>query len=416
MERELRVAADMEGQAVEVGRLWARVRAGKESASFEYEPRWLAHPRAFSLDPELPLGPGLFHTSRPLFNAFSDPAPDRWGQTLMRRAERAGARREGRTPRTFFAVDFLVRVDDETRLGALRFREGAEGPFLSEGPTRVPPLVDLPKLLSATARIVDDRETDADLLLLLAPGTSLGGARPKASVRGRDGRLLIAKFPRKDDDWPVTRWEAVALSLAERAGIQVPSWRLELVAKRPVLLLRRFDRRKHARVAFQSALTAVGADDAEAHSYLEIVDALRRGGSEVDADARQLWRRVVFNVLVSNTDDHLRNHGFLRDDAGWRLAPAYDMNPVPVDVRPRVHALAVDETETEASMETVMSTAPSFGIARAADARAVAREVGKAVAGWRDVAKKHSLRAREIERMESAFEHQDARAVAKGAR
>ncbi len=414
MERELLVFVDLGGRTVPVGRLWARTRTGKESASFEYDPAWLGRRGAFGLDPELPPARGRFHTSRPLFNAFTDPAPERWGQTLMRRHERARARREKRHPRTLLSVDFLTLVDDETRLGALRFKDAGGDGFLSATGTRVPPLLELPRLLSATSRIIEDKESDDDLLLVLAPGTSLGGARPKASVRDRDGHLLVAKFPRKDDEWPVTRWEAATLALAEKAGLEVPARRLEIVARKPVLMLRRFDRRGAGRAPFMSALTAVGGGESEPRSYLELVDVLRREGAEVEVDLRQLWRRVVFNVLVSNTDDHLRNHGFLREEAGWRLAPAYDLNPMPTDVRPRVHALAIDEVEAAASMETVFAVAPAFGIARRTDARAIAREVAAAVGRWREVAKACGIGGREIERMESAFEHDDAK-VAGGA-
>jgi serine/threonine-protein kinase HipA len=337
----------------------------------------------------------------------------RWGQTLLRRNERARARQEKRQPRTLFTVDFLTLVDDETRLGALRFKDAGGEPYLSATSKRVPPVLELPRLLSATARIIDQRETDEDLLLVLAPGTSLGGARPKASVRDRDGQLLVAKFPRKDDEWSVTRWEATALALAKRAGIDVPVWRLEAVLKKPVLMLRRFDRRAAVRIPFMSALTAVQGSDNEARSYLDIVDAIRRGGSQVDADLRQLWRRVVFNVLVSNTDDHLRNHGLLRDGdkAGWRLAPAYDLNPMPIDVRPRVHALAIDESETTASLETALAVASAFGIAKLAEARSIAREVGAAVARWRAVADAQGIGRTEIERLASAFEHEDLEAA-----
>ena len=418
MERELLVYVNLAGSAVLAGRLWARARGAKESASFEYDAGWLRRHDAFGLDPELPPARGQFHTSRPLFNGFTDPAPDRWGQTLMRRNERARARQEKRQPRTLLTVDFLTLVDDETRLGALRFKDaGGDDAYLSATGRRVPPVLELPRLLSATGRIIDQRETDEDLLLVLAPGTSLGGARPKATVRDRDGHLLVAKFPRKDDEWSVTRWEATALALAKRAGIAVPAWRLEAVLKKPVLMLRRFDRGAAERIPFMSALTAVQGSDNEARSYLDIVSAIRRGGSQVDADLRQLWRRVVFNVLVSNTDDHLRNHGLLRDGdghgyaTGWRLSPAYDLNPMPIDVRPRVHALAIDESDTTASLETVLAVAPAFGIAKLAEARSIAKEVGAAVARWRTAAAAHGIGRAEIERMASAFEHDDLEAA-----
>ncbi len=193
MERELIVYIDIAGKPVIVGRLWARARGNKESASFEYAASWLSARESFSVDPELPLGRGQFHTTRPLFNAFTDPVPDRWGQTLMRRNERVRARSEKRQPRTLLSIDFLALVDDETRLGALRFKESEGDAFLSSTGRRVPPVLALPRLLSATTRILADTETDEDLQLVLAPGTSLGGARPKATVRDKEGQLVVAK-------------------------------------------------------------------------------------------------------------------------------------------------------------------------------------------------------------------------------
>jgi serine/threonine-protein kinase HipA len=412
VEREIEVHVDRSGTPVSAGRLWSRVRGGQETASFEYDAAWLERSDAFALDPELPLGRGPFHTHRPLFNAFVDPSPDRWGQNLLRRDERRRARREGRAPRTLFAIDFLLRVHDETRLGALRFREGG-GDFLSSADRPVPPLVGLGRLLSATARTIDERESAEDLALLLAPGTSLGGARPKASVRGRDGALLVAKFPRKDDDWPVPRWEATALALAAAAGIDVPAWRLATTLRQPVVLLRRFDRDGPLRIPFMSALTALGASEFEPHSYLEIAEFVRREGAEADRDLRQLWRRLVFNILISNGDDHLRNHGFLRAARGWRLAPAYDLNPTPVDVRPRALALAVDESDRAASLDTARSAAAQFGMT-AAQARSAAAEVGAAVTRWRIVAARQGLGRRHQDRMASAFEHDDLRAALRG--
>ncbi len=248
---------------------------------------------------------------------------------------------------------------------------------------------------------------------ILAPGTSLGGARPKASVRDKDGHLLIAKFPRKDDEWPVTRWEAATMALAEAAGVEVSPWRLQLVLKRPVLMARRFDRREGQRIPYMSALTALDASDNETRSYLEIAEFLRREGSRVNEDLHQLWRRIVFNMLVSNTDDHLRNHGFLRDAKGWRLAPAYDLNPVPTDVKPRIHALAIDEIDGTASLDTAFQIAPMFGMTEK-NARAIAAEVGSAVAGWRDAAARFGITSDKVERMSSAFDHEDLERFSSG--
>lgn len=411
MEREVLVSVDLAGTPTRVGRLWVRARGdGIESCSFEYERAWLGRRAAFALDPELPLTAGQFHTQRPLFNAFTDPSPDRWGQTLLRRYERFRAKTEGRKPRALLAIDFLTLVDDETRLGALRLQEREGGPFIHDGGKRVPPLLHLPRLLAATGRIVEDKESAEDLQLVLAPGTSLGGARPKASVRDSDGALFIAKFPKKDDDWPVTRWEAATLALADAAGISVPLWRLESVLRKPVLLLQRFDREGATRVPFMSALTALGASDNEEHSYLELVDVLRREGAAVEADLRQLWRRLVFNLLVSNTDDHLRNHGFLRAGAGWRLAPAYDLNPMPTDVRPRMHALALDESDHAAPFEAVLASSQFFGLPEKS-ARQIAREVARVVKTWRKAVDRAGLKPKELERMESAFEHDDLTAA-----
>lgn len=414
MERELVVHLARDGTDTIVGRLWTRDRAGKESSSFEYDPGWLSRRDAFALDPELPLARAPAHSARALFNVFADTAPDRWGQMLMRRHERARARREGKQPRTMLESDFLVLVDDETRLGALRIQTAGQEGFLWSTGRRVPPLLELPKLLSAASRIAEDRETDDDLQLVLAPGTSLGGARPKASVRDNDEHLLVAKFPRKDDEWPVTRWEATTLALARSAGIAVPEARLHLVAKRPVIMIRRFDRTAKGRLAFMSALTALSATDHEQRSYLELAEVIRKAGSATTEDLGELWRRIVFNILVSNTDDHLRNHGFLRDDGGWRLAPAFDLNPVPVDVKPRVHALAIDEGDATGSLELAFAVAPQFGLSKPAQARAIARDVGNTVKRWRRVAATHGLTADQMDRMESAFEHDDLELAVRG--
>jgi len=214
MDREALVYADLDGRPHLVGRLWARARKDKESATFEYDKTWREHKERFSLEPALKLGPGPFHTAAdmPMFGAIGDSAPDRWGRALMRRMERKQAEREGRVPRTLWEMDFLLLVDDEARPGALRFAEREEGPFLREaGAKRIPPIVELPKLLAAAQRVIDEKETDEDLRLLLAPGSSLGGARPKASVREKNGSLAIAKFPRKDDQVNTVVWEAVAL-------------------------------------------------------------------------------------------------------------------------------------------------------------------------------------------------------------
>jgi len=417
MDREVLVYVDLQGTPHLVGRLWARMRKERESATFEYDKNWLAHPERFSLEPALKLGPGPFHTpsDKPLFGAIGDSAPDRWGRVLMRSAERRRAEREGQTPRTVREIDYLLLVDDEARQGALRFAEREGGPFLAEqAATKIPPLIELPRLLSAAEHVVEDKDSDEDLRLLLAPGSSLGGARPKASVRDRDGHLAIAKFPNKGDEVNTVVWEAVALTLAEKAGIPVPAWRVESIAEKPVLLLRRFDREGGTRVPFLSAMSMLDAKDNEARSYLEFVDILRQHGAAAKQDMHALWRRIVFSILISNTDDHLRNHGFLwAGPTGWRLSPAYDLNPVPTDIKPRVLSTAIDLEDGTASLKLAYDVASYFELT-AGEARAIAREVGNAVASWRKVADRLGLNKNEIDRMASAFEHDDLKTALDG--
>ena len=329
----------------------------------------------------------------------------------MRRMERRRAEREGGgPPRTLQEIDYLLLVDDEARQGALRFAEREGGPFLrEEGIKRIPPLVELPKLLAAAEHVLEDKDTEEDLRLLFAPGSSLGGARPKASVIEKDGQLAIAKFPRRDDEINTVVWEAVALALAKKAGIEVPAGRVETVANKPVLLLRRFDRDGARRIPFLSAMSMLGSKDNETRSYLEIVDALRQHGATPKADMEALWRRVVFNILISNTDDHMRNHGFLyAGQEGWRLSPAYDLNPVPTDIKPRILATAINEEDNTASLALAMVVAGYFDL-DAGKAREVAAQVGKATAKWRDEAARHGLGKSEIDRMASAFEHEDSK-------
>ncbi len=411
MDTEVLVYVDLDGVAHLSGRLWARLRKNKETASFEYDSAWLRHPARFSLEPALVLGGGAFHTpaDMPMFGAVGDSAPDRWGRALMRRRARRQAERRGQAVRFLREIDYLLLVDDEARQGALRFAMQEGGPFLREADDgqRIPPLMELPGLLAASERVVDERDTDEDLRLLFAPGSSLGGARPKASVRLRDGRLAIAKFPHRDDEINTVAWEAVALSLAQASGISVPEFSLEAVAGKPVVIVTRFDRSGGTRVPFLSAMSMLGARANEMHSYLELVDALRQYGAAPQQDMEQLWRRLVFNVLISNTDDHLRNHAFLyAGQNGWRLSPAYDLNPVPVDIKPRVMTTAITEDDNTASMVLAFEAAGYFELTEAR-AKQIAAEVAAAVSRWRAEAARRGLTQPDIDRMASAFEHDD---------
>jgi serine/threonine-protein kinase HipA len=407
---EIFVYVDLQNESHLVGRLWPLVRQGRESATFEYDRQWLANPLRFSLEPALYLGAGPQHTAadRVIFGALGDSAPDRWGRTLMRYAERRRAEKEGRSPRTLNESDYLLRVDDEARQGALRFAATLGGAFLAESKgIRIPPVIELPGLLSAADHGESETDTDEELRLILAPGSSLGGSRPKASVREADGRLAIAKFPHRNDEFDVELWEATALTLAEKAGIFVPAWRVESIADKPVLLLGRFDRIGQQRIPFLSAMSMLGARDHQPRSYLEIADSLRQFGASPDADIQQLWRRIVFNVLISNTDDHLRNHGFLYEgSAGWRLAPAYDLNPVPVEIKSRMLSTSISFDSAEASLKLALEVAEEFGL-QANEAKAVIREVATAVTKWRQTAKHLGIAEKAISKMASAFEHAD---------
>ncbi len=415
MLREAWIYVDLDGVAVLAGRLWSRVRGGRESASFQHDESWLRHPQRFALEPALALGAAAHHTpaGKALFGALGDSAPDRWGRMLMTRAERQAAHGEARTTRTLTELDYLLRVNDFARQGALRFAAAPGGEFLQSGELdSIPPLVKLPRLLSLSERAAAGEENE-QLQLLLAPGSSLGGARPKASVLDRDRALAIAKFPRRDDALDAVRWEALALTLAKQGGIAVPDWRLAPVGRRAALVLRRFDRKGEKRTPFLSAMSMIGAVDGETRSYLEIADALRRHGARPQDDLRELWRRIAFNVLITNTDDHLRNHGFLYAGAGgWRLSPAYDLNPMPADLAPRFLTTAIDHADAAASLELALSVAPYFDLEED-EARQLARDVAAAIAGWREQAAALGIAPAEIKRMSSAFEHAEMRSALK---
>lgn len=405
--REVIVWLSLGSENILVGKLWHHVKGHRESASFEYDKKWLDHPERFALEPALKLTQGSFHTGDglSLFGGFGDSAPDRWGRMLMRRYEAAKAKAQHRHPTTLFEMDYLLGVNDETRQGALRFSSKPIDPiFLSpKEKASLPPLVDLPKLLSATERLISDHESAEDIKLLLAPGSSLGGARPKASIRDVDGSLAIAKFPRMEDEFNIVVWEAIMLDLASKAGIRVPRHRLETILGKPVLIITRFDRNAGHRIPFLSAMSMLGAHDNEQHSYLEMVYALAQNGASPEEDMKELWRRIVFTIMVSNTDDHLRNHGFIYERyKGWRLSPAYDINPTPLEVAPHILTTAIDFNDNTASLDTAMRVAKEFRLKKE-EALLVIKEVASSVKQWRKVALTFGLSKQECDRMSSAF-------------
>ncbi len=401
----------IKGTTRHIGRARCNRTRGKEIVLFEYADSWLHAPDRFALEPALPLTRGAFAppTGCVIHGSVGDSAPDTWGRRLMQRAERRRAQQEDRNVRTLMESDYLLGVADETRLGALRLRPVGQEDFVARPRAGVPALVELGRLLQVTERILRDEETDEDLQLIFAPGSSLGGARPKASVIDQHGRLAIAKFPKETDAYSIETWEEIALRLADRAGIATADHELIHVAGKAVLLSRRFDRVDQQRIPFLSAMAMLGARDGEGGGYPEMVDALAGHGAQATADAHTLYRRVVFNVLVSNVDDHLRNHGFLwNGKTGWTLSPAYDLNPVPTDLKARVLSTRIDLQESTCSLELVQEAAGYFGLSLP-KARTIIKEVAAATATWRTIAKEVGARPPEINRMASAFEHDDLR-------
>ena len=315
--------------------------------------------------------------------------------------------------RTLQELDFLLGVADVARLGALRFRWKGRERFEAPAPEGVPSIMHVRRLLGASDRTLRMAESEEDLRLLLAPGSSLGGARPKASVVEANGALSIAKFPKEQDEYPLERWEAVALRLAERSSIAAARARVMEVDGRIALIVRRFDRADDGRIPYLSAMAMLDRADGERASYPEIADAIASYGARADCDRRELYRRLAFNVLVSNVDDHLRNHGFLWGGReGWRLSPAFDLNPTPVDVRERTLTTSIDLEDGTCDLALVLEVAPFFGLG-ALEARSLVRSVVDGVGAWRTVASALGAGRSEIDRMFSAFDHDDARGASR---
>ena len=392
--KEIFVSIMLDDTTLPVGKLWCYNRKGRESASFEYNNEWLANPRRFALEPALALTVGTHYTDKSLFGAIGDSAPDRWGRILMQRANDTG--------RTLLETDYLLGVHDETRQGALRFSRSPNGPYLADSEKNaIPPLIKLPDLLLASEKFMDDRATAEELKLLLAPGSSLGGARPKASVLDKNNHLAIAKFPRKDDETDVVRWEAVALTLAKAAGIHLPAFRLENIAGKAVLIIQRFDREGKQRIPFLSAMSMLGAFDTDGlvHCHTEIAHILVQHGAQPNKDLEELWRRMVFEIMISNKDNHLRNHAFLYTGAGWVLSPAYDLNP---SIEKSNFAVAIDDTGAHNTIPLAVKAAKHCRLSGQRE-KEILEEVTSAVANWRKVAKSFGISESHTEQMKSAF-------------
>jgi len=408
-----------------VGTLYFDAIGSRQYSAFAYEDSWLKAAERFALDPGLPLvaGPQYHHKARDgsTFHAvFADTEPDGWAKRVIQRdhvKRRQEARRTGEELVTspLNALDYLLSVDDSSRVGALRFKD-EQGVFcraFEVGRRTAPPLVELGRLLAATRAVETENETAADLDYLCGRGTSLGGMRPKCTVIDEDGQLSIGKFPSVTDERPVTKGEVLAMTLAKAAGIHAAETRLVESDGLPVALIRRFDRTDTGRrLMYVSAATLLGtdADDSREHFYTEIVDAIRVHGADSKTDIEELWRRMAFSILITNVDDHLHNHGFLHTRHGqWSLAPAFDINPFPERVR-ELKTWVSEEAGPEATIEALLSVIAYCRIPLAR-AKEILGETERAIAGWRDTGQALGMTNRELEQFADAFEHPERQAA-----
>ncbi|KAF1719245.1 type II toxin-antitoxin system HipA family toxin [Pseudoxanthomonas wuyuanensis] len=409
----------------QIGTLRFEAQGARQSAGFEYHADWLVDEDRFALEPGLPLVSGMqFHQQArdgSLFHgAIADTEPDGWGRKVILRdhaKQRQQARESGAAveTRALNHLDFLLAVDDSSRVGALRFRD-EDGIFqrTPEPEKRTtPPLIELGLLLSASRAVEQHTETAADLAYLRGRGTSLAGLRPKCTVIDEDGRLSIGKFPSVQDDRAVTKGEVLALRLAREAGINAAEAKLVDSDGSPVALIRRFDRPDDGgRLMYISAATMLGVDtsDGSEHTYTEIVDALRQQGARPKTDIEELWRRIAFSILITNVDDHLHNHGFLHSQQGqWTLAPAFDINPFPERAR-ELKTWISEDTGPEASIKALMSVAPYFRIDQDAAIR-ILGDVERATSRWRQVGHSIGMSNTELDQFVDAFEHRERDAI-----
>lgn len=395
-----------------MGLLNAESVRGKEVFSFSYEPEWLETGPALLIDPDLQLftGPQYTREEKPNFGLFTDSSPDRWGRVLMERREAFIAREEGRRAKALMESDFLLGVHDLYRMGALRFKLDPDGPFLDNNVAMAaPPMTSLRALEEASLGLENDEAAENPafaqwLNLLMSPGSSLGGARPKASVIDPNGNLWIAKFPSRRDDRNMGAWEQVVNVLATRSGLNVA----ESTARRfsqdqHTFLSKRFDRINGDRIHFASAMTLLGqtdgADAAAQVSYLQLAEFIVRHGAAPDADLEELWRRIVFYICVSNSDDHLRNHGFLLTPRGWRLSPAYDINPIPNATGLNLN---ISDQNNELDVDLTREVAERFRV-QEGKREEIIEQVTEAVSHWEEVATGIGISRGEMERMRNCF-------------
>jgi serine/threonine-protein kinase HipA len=409
-DRELFVYADWSGinGPTPVGCIHAAVVRGKEIFSFEYDTDWLKNGNPVQLDSGLHFSSGIQYPVSS-FGIFLDSAPDRWGRRLIQRREALRSKQEDRTERRLLEVDYLLEVHDAGRMGGLRSKTAPDGPFVStDSELAAPPLRSLRELEHAAVELDfsdrDSSETRRWIELLLAPGTSLGGARPKANVLDPEGNLWIAKFPSRNDEFGIGAWEMTAYQLAKAAGLNTTEARTETFSKDgQTFLVKRFDRNGSRRCHFASALNLLGYEDGDGSksgvSYLELADLIGRIGERAADDLEELWKRIVFSVCIGNTDDHLRNHGFILGDQGWRLSPVYDLNPQPWGDG---LALNISESSNALDLDLVTEVAEYFRL-KPKRRDELMQQIRDAVSGWERVAQSHGISKPEIARMRPAF-------------
>ena len=395
--------------AILLGKLYVNIIKGKENFSFEYDSQWLKQTMLpVDIDPELPTYVGRQYPGKYIFGLFQDASPDRWGRILMNKRERILADKEGRKPGKLYDSDYLLGVYDETRMGGIRLKDSLDGPFLAnDKETAAPPWTSLRTLEEASRNFEKDETSLSEKWLnqLIRPGSSLGGARPKATVIDPEGQLWIAKFPSKNDENDTGAWEKVAHDLAKLVGLNVPESKLEKFSKLgSTFLVKRFDRKGNKRIHFASAMTLLGKSDGasaeDGSSYLDLVSFIKANGANPKADLLELWKRIVFSMAITNTDDHLRNHAFVLTKKGWILSPLYDVNPVPYGDE---LALNVDENYNDISLDLAISVAPKFGVSNMI-AKKQAEQILKTVKdNWEGLATNYGLSRRQIEEMRPAF-------------
>lgn len=395
-----------------VGELCYEKLRGSESYAFRFDNNWLKFHAGIKLSEDINNYPGLQYTQpgNDIFGCFSDALPDRWGRTLLKRREQIQASEEKRAVRNLSSFDYLMGIDDFSRMGGFRLKRELDGDFINVSPSlKIPPLTELRQLVLASQEVEKSEENDVLpekkwIAQLIQPGTSLGGARPKAGVLDDSGNLCIAKFPSRKDDYDTGLWEHFSHLLARKAGIYAAQTKvLGGLGKYHTLLSKRFDRTDEGkRIHFASSMSLLGLRDGDnaqgGYGYLNIVDFILQSCCDVEKNLQELYRRVAFNICIGNSDDHFRNHGFLLTPRGWTLSPAYDMNPTLNEYQ----SLLINESSNKADIRTLLESCESYMIKKEV-AENIIRQVQAAVAGWENIAVLLQIPAREVTMFKDRF-------------